>query len=357
MKHWIVFFVVLALSLSACRQESGKKNSRRGNIASRTLQIEGYVAENKTTPAEFKTSGELLSNESVELKTETSGKILKIYLKDGAKVSKGALIAKLDDRELQAEKKRLEASLSLAKQSKERVAALHEKGSATDVELEKVNAELAIAEAAFDLNQAQIFKTEIRAPFSGICGFFSVSTGQWVSTGTSIVTLSDVSTLKVRFALPQRYAAGIKNDQQVFLNDGERNLTGEGKIKAMDPVLSTSSRSRFVEAEIKNKSGKWLSGSFVALTVPLAAEAKPVISIPAEAITLDDKGAYLFVLKEGKATKTYVTTALRTPISVTITDGLSEGDTVAVSGLMNLRDGSSVKIKSIRNRDSYEVAQ
>ena len=123
------------------------------------------------------------------------------------------------------------------------------------------------------------------------------------------------------------------------------------------PVLSTSSRSRFVEAEIKNKSGKWLSGSFVALTVPLAAEAKPVISIPAEAITLDDKGAYLFVLKEGKATKTYVTTALRTPISVTITDGLSEGDTVAVSGLMNLRDGSSVKIKSIRNRDSYEVAQ
>ena len=141
------------------------------------------------------------------------------------------------------------------------------------------------------------------------------------------------------------------------MNDGERNLTGEGKIKAMDPVLSTSSRSRFVEAEIKNKSGKWLSGSFVALTVPLAAEAKPVISIPAEAITLDDKGAYLFVLKEGKATKTYVTTALRTPISVTITDGLSEGDTVAVSGLMNLRDGSSVKIKSIRNRDSYEVAQ
>ena len=98
MKHWIIFFVVLALSLSACRQESGKKNSRRGNIASRTLQIEGYVAENKTTPAEFKTSGELLSNESVELKTETSGKILKIYLKDGAKVSKGTLIAKLYDR-------------------------------------------------------------------------------------------------------------------------------------------------------------------------------------------------------------------------------------------------------------------
>ncbi|MBO5949969.1 MAG: efflux RND transporter periplasmic adaptor subunit [Fibrobacteraceae bacterium] len=357
MKKWILPLLILLLIFSGCKQSAEKKSSNRKNIASRTLQVEGFVAEYKTIPADFKTSGELLSKESVELKTESAGKLLKVYPKDGAKVSKGSLIAKLDDSELQAEKKRIEATLSLAKQSKERVQKLHEQGSATDVDLEKANAELAIAEAALELISAQIAKTEIRAPFSGVCGFFDVSPGEWLSSGKALVTLSDIASLRIRFALPQRYASGISKGGKIFVTDGERNLTGEGKIKALDPVLSPSSRSRFVEAEIPNKKGEWLSGSFVSLTVPLAAEVKPSISIPAEAITLDDKGAYLFVLQNGKAKKTYVTTALRTPISVTVTDGLSEGDTIAVSGLMNMRDGSSVEVKSLRNKDNYEVQE
>lgn len=356
MNKWIAALCCVLL-LCACGKEAEKKGSKRANIASRVVPVEGYVTEYKTVPTEFKTSGELLSKETVELKTEASGKLLKVYPKDGAKVAKGALIAKIDDSELKAEMKRAEASLSLAKQTKERVASLHEKESATDVELEKANADYAMAEAALDLIKAKIAKTEIRAPFRGVCGFFHVSAGEWVSSGASVVTLSDVSSLKIRFSLPQRYASGIAVGGKVLLNDGERNLSGEGKIKALDPVLSTSSRSRFVEAEINNKSGDWLSGSFVSLVVPLAAEARPLISIPAEAITLDDKGAYLFLIKEGKAKKTYVKTALRTPISVTITEGLSEGDTVAVSGIISLRDGSTVELKGLRNKESYEVSE
>ena len=174
------------------------------------------------------------------------------------------------------------------------------------------------------------------------------TTDNTITTGTITFLYTEVSGVGKGISLIDSYP--ISDSQG-------KNLTGEGKIKALDPVLSPSSRSRFVEAEIPNKKGEWLSGSFVSLTVPLAAEVKPSISVPAEAITLDDKGAYLFVLQNGKAKKTYVTTALRTPISVTVTDGLSEGDTIAVSGLMNMRDGSSVEVKSLRNKDNYEVQE
>ena len=107
MKKWILPLLILLLIFSGCKQSAEKKSSNRKNIASRTLQVEGFVAEYKTIPADFKTSGELLSKESVELKTESAGKLLKVYPKDGAKVSKGSLIAKLDDSELQAEKNEL----------------------------------------------------------------------------------------------------------------------------------------------------------------------------------------------------------------------------------------------------------
>lgn len=354
----------MIFALASCGSGEGQGTAKgpggkggKGGIADRSIRVTGYVAEVKTYSTEFKTTGELKADESVELKTETSGKLVKLNVKDGAKVSKGALLAKLDDSELQASKRQAEATLTLATQTKERTEKLKEQGSATDVEMESANSSYESAKAAVELLDAQIAKTEVRAPFGGVIGFLDVTLGEWLSSGATIVTLSDVSKLRVRFMLPQRYATGVNVGGKVNIKDGERNMEGEAKIRTMNAVLSTSSRSREVEAVIDNKKGDWLAGSFVSMVVPLDAEAKKSVTIPAEALTLDDNGGYVYVVRGGKAHKTYVQTSLRTPISVTIASGISEGDTVAVSGIISLHEGASVELRDIRNREDYEVTE
>ena len=340
------------ICLFGCETEKPKTKT---SLASKILNVEIYIAKNKPVLKEYKTAGELNALNSLLIKSEIAGKIQKIYVKDGQKIKKNALIVKLDDSELQAEKKQTEILWKAAKQNLDRIKKLHESGSATDVDLENAETEFDKTEASLELLKVQISKTEIRAPFSGTCSFLNVRPGEWISAGTSIVSFADVSELRIRFSLPQRYAMQIQKGETVFITDTENNISGEGIIRALSPELSKNSRTRTIEALLNNKNSTWLSGSFVSLTVPLSKNTFSGISIPAEAITLDDKGAYVFVVKNSKAKKTYVETSLRTPISVVITSGLSEGDSVAVSGLMNLKEGSAIKVKSIRNNDTYEI--
>ncbi len=350
-----IFIGTLCLCMVACQQENNKNSGKKKTA--RELSIEVYIAEWKTTPTDFKTSGELRAAQSVLLKTETSGKLKRLAVSSGAKVSKNTLVAKIDDAEMQAQKKQAEATFLHAEQTLKRVEKLYESGSTTEVELEKAKADFAKNEAALELLKTQIAQTEIRAPFKGICGITDLSEGEWLNTGASVVSLTDISKLRVRFSIPQRYATNIKVGSQVSLTDEERNVSGTGKITAFEPMLSGAGRTRLVEAEINNADGKWLAGSFVSILVPFENHAKPTVSIPSEAVTLDDKGAYVFLIQGNKAVRTYVQTALRTPISVTVTDGVSAGDTIAVSGIMNLREGIHVSIKNIRNGEAYEVIE
>lgn len=361
-----LILIFSVLTFIACGEEKGGKapsgapkeaKGKKGGLAARVLQVEGYQTKYQTIASEFKTAGELRAFRRVDLRAESSGRLVKLAAKDGGKVSKGLLLAKIDDSELRAQKKQAEATAKQSGKNLERIKSLHEKGSATEVELENAESEYERNSATKELLDAQISKTELRAPFAGLCGILNVTEGEWISSGSVIATLSDVSKLRVRFMLPQRHASGVKLGGEIFLRDEERGVVGTGKIFALDPVLSESSRSRAVEAEISNAQGEWLAGSFVSIVVPLTAAVTPTFSIPAEGVTLDDKGAYVYVVKSGKAVRTYVKTGLRTPISVTVTEGLAEGDTVAVSGLMNLRDGASVELKGFRNNETYEVSE
>jgi membrane fusion protein (multidrug efflux system) len=276
-------------------------------------------------------AGTLLPLDQVELKAETSGRLVSLSVKDGTPVEKGALIARIDDAELRAQEKQLRP-MEYAKQNEQRVRTLTEKEGATLAELETAVATLRSAEASLEQIKAQLAKTEVRAPFAGTLGFLNVSKGAWMTSGTSIATLSSVNRLKVEFALPQRYATSVGKGRTVTVWAEERNLRAEGKIESLEPNLSDVNRSRMIRAVIDNAKGQFLAGGFVKVKVTFENSNEMPMPIPSEAVTLDDAGAYVFVAKGGKAVQTRVKTGLRTPISVGITSGLNESDTVIVSG-------------------------
>ena len=207
------------------------------------------------------------------------------------------------------------ANQQLARQKYDRAKGLYEKDGATQADMETAEASLKSAEASVELIKAQIAKTEVRAPFAGKLGFVNVSVGAWLTTGTSIATLSEVKKLKAKFALPQRYATTLKVGDAVDVKDEERNMAKSGKVKALEASLSESSRTRQVLVEIDNANGELLAGSYAKVNVTMQTGMAKSIPIPAEAFTLDKDGAYVFVATGGKAKIKHVETGLRTPIA------------------------------------------
>ncbi|MDY6386076.1 MAG: efflux RND transporter periplasmic adaptor subunit [Fibrobacter sp.] len=361
-------FLSVALLLVACGGDSapgagapgkgaaGKGGSGgKGGRPAREIAVEGYIAEAHESGKTFSAMATLEPLNSVQLTAATSGRLMNLYAKDGASVQKGALLAKIDDSELKAQLKQAESNQQLARQKYDRAKGLYEKDGATQADMEAAEASLKSAEASVELIKAQIAKTEVRAPFAGKLGFVNVSVGAWLTTGTSIATLSEVKKLKAKFALPQRYATTLKVGDAVDVKDEERNMAKSGKVKALEASLSESSRTRQVLVEIDNANGELLAGSYAKVNVTMQVGAAKSIPVPAEAFTLDKDGAYVFVATGGKAKIKHVETGLRTPISVNVTGGLNEGDTVITSGLISLREGTSVRIREIRHNTDYEV--
>ena len=326
-----------------------------GSRPARVIAVEGYIAESHEQGKSFTTMATLEPLNSVSLTAATSGRLTSLYARDGASVQKGTLLAKIDDSELKAQLKQAESNQQLAQQKFDRVKSLYEKEGATKADMETAEATLKSAEASVELIKAQIAKTEVRAPFAGKLGFVNVSVGAWLTTGTSIVSISDVKKLKAKFALPQRYASTLKVGDAVELKDEERDVAKSGKVKALEASLSESSRTRQILVEIDNAKGELLAGAFAKVSVSMESARVKTIPVPAEALTLDKDGAYVFVATGGKAKIKHVETGLRTPISVDIVSGLDEGDTVISSGLISMREGASVRIREIRHNTDYEL--
>lgn len=367
MKFFVLLFI--SLYLIACGSNDsapgagapGKGAAGKGGPGgksgrpAREIAVEGYIAEAHESGKTFSAMATLEPLNSVQLTAATSGRLMNLYAKDGASVQKGALLAKIDDSELKAQLKQAESNQQLTQQKYDRAKALYEKDGATKADMEAAEASLKSAQASVELIQAQIAKTEVRAPFAGTLGFVNVSVGAWLATGTPVATLSDVKELKAKFALPQRYASTLKAGDPVNIKDEERGIEKTAKVKALDATLSESSRTRQVMVLVENAKGELLAGSYAKVNVTVASGRTTSIPVPAEAITLDKDGAYVFVATGGKAKIKHVETGLRTPISVDVVSGLAEGDTVISSGLISLREGSAVRIREIRHNTDYEV--
>ncbi len=356
-----IFFFLSCFWIAACSSGSkeeksvGKKGGAPGQAITRTLRVSGYIAVPDSTSGTYTADGELVAEAQVDLKTETSGKLVQLLAKDGQRVSKGALLAKLDDAELQANLKSAKTALDLAEKKAARTKILYEKDGATAEELESAESAVESAKASKELIEAQLKKVEVRAPFAGTLGVVEVSEGAWMTSGSPIATLTSTNELKVEFELPQRFSRSVKVGDKVVLIDTEQQVRADAKISFLDATMSNSSRTRKARAIVKNQGGKYLPGTYVRVQLDFGQGNVVGMPVPSEAVTLDANGAYIFIVKDGKAKKTYIKTGLRTPITVDVVDGLAAGDTVIASGLMSVREGMNVEIKEIANNMNYGV--
>jgi membrane fusion protein, multidrug efflux system len=304
----------------------------------------------QTAPFDYTlaTVGTLRANESVTLVSELSRRLIKIYVKEGSEVAAGDLLFKLDDSELVAELAEIDARLKLASTNKKRVDKLLPSKAISQQEYDSSTTDLSILQAQRHTQAVVIEKTEIRAPFSGRVGVRQVSEGAFVSPTTPLITLQDVSRIKVDFPLPERYSNEVKPDQKFTFTVAGNGQVFSGQVTVLEPAIDSATRSLLVRGLCVTPQGL-LPGGFAEVSLKLDHLAHGYM-IPSQALVPSPRGQGVYVIADGKAKLQTVEIGLRTDDQVQILRGVKEGDSIAITNLLRLRPGLEVSPAPTQNR-------
>ena len=281
--------------------------------------------------------GTVLSNEEVQLRSQVSGQIEKIAFTEGERVTRGAVLVKINDDELQAQLLRAKSRLAIAEQQAERQRQLFEKQFISQEEYNNAVNELNVVRADAQLIDAQIAKTAIRAPFDGTIGLRFVSEGSYVSPAAVITSLQDNARMKVDFTIPEKYARMIGEGDSIRFTVQTRQESYSARIYSTDSRIDPTTRTLRVRAMTPNPRGVLLPGAFANVHVTL--NPRKALTIPASALIPELSGHKVFLLRSGKAEPRPVTIGERFDDRVEIASGLSPGDTLITSGILQLRPG------------------
>ena len=289
-------------------------------------------------------NGSVIAGETVEIKPEISGRIVYLNVAEGAQIGRGTVIARISDADLRAQQNKVRVQLDLAKNTVERYKKLLDiqgiNKADYDISLNQVNS----LNADIQILNAEIAKTVIRAPFSGVLGLRMISMGAYVTPSNVLTTLNKIDKVKIDFTLPESYANLLKRGGEVVVeldnNSGRRRAT----ILAVEPQISTTTRNIIVRAALDGAGIR--PGSFVKVYVE-AGEASGIL-IPANAIIPDARAKQVVVVKSGKAKFTEINTGIRKEGSVEVASGLATGDSVVVTGVLFARPNMPVKVRSVK---------
>lgn len=316
-------------------------------LGSQTLSVNAIVLKPETINDVFRTKGLLLPDEEVDLTFETAGKITQINFNEGSFVNKGQLLAKVNDAPLQAELKKLQAQLPLAQERVFRQRTLLDKDAVSQEAFETVTTDLNKLEADIELVKARIEQTELRAPFSGMIGLRMVSEGAYASPQVMISKLTKISPLKIEFSVNERQAGDVKDGTLVsFTIENDLN-TYEANVYANETTLDISTLSLKVRARYANPGGKLKPGRSANVEIQLQ-EITNTLVIPSISSIAEMGQDIAYTYKNGKAHQVVLTKGLRSASSVQIIEGLSIGDTLLTTGVMQLRDGMNVSIVELK---------
>ncbi len=292
-----------------------------------------------TLKREVKTLGTALAYDSAKIVAATSDYLTLLNINEGQPVKKGQLLAQLNDTEEKARVNELKALLNEQKRQLARLTNLtRTQASAISLQDEqqaKVNATQAQLEALL----ARLSEMQIKAPFDGVLGLRQVSEGAYVSTGTVLTTLDDISVIRVEFNVSEHYIADLKLAMSLAITNVAYGQTKfVGKIKALDPRLDPVTRSIKVHGTVDNSDLRLRPGMLLNVTVELANN--QVLQVPEKAIVPLQNRHYVFVVaKDNSVNQVEITLGQRIPGSIEVLSGLTEGDEVVVEGTQKLRTG------------------
>ncbi len=310
------------------------------------------AAEVRVGPAEITVDavGTLLSDESVMLRPEVSGRVVGFGFAEGEPVRARQELVRLDDTVERAELREAEAQLELAEANYKRAASLVQNRAGTQRALDEAQAARNTALASIELARATLEKKTLVAPFDAIAGLRRVSPGDYVSAGDDLVNLEKIQPLKVDFRVPEVFLASLRVGRGITVKiDAFPGRSFQGRIIAINPLVDASGRAVVIRAQVANGDGALRPGLFARVTLSLSEEAQALF-VPEAALVPEAGRQFVYRFEAGagggpgKAVRVAVETGMRLPGEVQVTSGLAPGERVVTAGILKIRDGAAVRL-------------
>ena len=324
---------------------AGKQEGGRGG--GRPLNVDGYVMRPTLLTDEFVTTGLILPDEEVDLSFETSGKVVNICFTEGTRVSRGQLLAKVNDAPLQAQLKRLMAQLDLAKNRVYRQEQLLKKDGVSQEAFEEAKTNLSVLEAEIEGVKVNIALTELRAPFDGVIGLRQVSVGAYATPSTVVAKLTKDQPLKVEFSVPERYASEIHKGVGMDFSVEGFETKFHANVYAVESAIDKDQHVFTARGLYSNSDGKLMPGLYASILLRKE-EISDALVVPTEAIVPEMGVDKVFCYRSGKALPVEIVAGIRTASQVQVLSGLQPGDTIITSGTLQLRMGLPVTLDEVK---------
>ena len=358
MKKWIASAILIAILVfgSVIGFNAFKAVKIKEYLANRPipeLPVTVTTAQLEDWTPHLRAIGFIEPIQGVTIASEVAGKVVKINFESGQKLKAGDLLLSLDSNVEQANLKAAQGRISAVQSNYKRMTSLLSKGSVSQGQVDDAEAELLSLQGQIESYKATINRRTIKAPFDGITGLRNVYMGEYLSAGTEIVRLEDVSRMRIRFTVAQNDLNKIYVGQpmNIFV-DAEPDTAFTGKISAIEPAVNFQSGVIQVQADIPNVAQKLRSGMFAKANIILPT-LKDQITIPETAINYTLYGETVYLLTEEqddqgntfkKVTQRIVTLGKSQNGSVHVLSGLNSGDIVVTSGQVRLSNGAHVKV-------------
>lgn len=349
-------YVIVAISISVLIYSKflffpvGKpKGASTDKAAKKLTPVTVYVVSDKRLKDKIYASGTIVANEQAELKAEASGNIIYINLPEGKKVAAGTLLLKVNDADLKAQAEKLNVQLQLARRDLYRQERLLKSNGVSQQEFDISQANVYALKADSAYQAAQIAKTEVRAPFNGVIGIRNVSLGSYLTPATTVARIHQIDPVKIDFSLPEKYSSLFSTGDIIHFKTEGAITNYTAAITVKDPLVDVNSRSIHYRAVASNPDNTLSPGAFVRIELSLQHNTNALF-VTTSAIIPVLNGKKVFVIKNGLAEERFVETGLRTEDHVQILSGLAIGDSVAVNGNFQLKEGSAVKVTGTKKR-------
>ncbi|QTD54450.1 efflux RND transporter periplasmic adaptor subunit [Parasphingorhabdus cellanae] len=333
----ILWLLTLLLALAACGGADGQGDGRGGvpTVVGGTVTQAEFVSE-------IEAVGTAFANEQTVITSPVTERIERIGFADGAIVRRGAVIAQLSRNEESADLSSVEARAREANKQLERLTSLQERGFATNAAVDEQTALRDGARADANAIRSRISDRVIRAPFDGVLSLRTVSPGTVVTSGSPIATISDISSIKLDFTVPENFLTALETGQVIEATTAAyANQSFFGTIDNISPLVDPLSRSLTVRALLPNGARQLRPGML--MSVRIVSETRKGLAIPETALIAQGDQSFVFLVdNEGIARRTAIGVGLRSNGMIEVTNGIALGNKIVADGTVKVRDDAPV---------------
>lgn len=342
---WIVVIVIVVvlLALPKIMPKQPKNVTSRAAGKGAPIKVTVFVTKKENLEENIQVAGNIIAMEAVDLRSETQGRVVKIFFDEGSEVKKGQLLVKINDADLKAQLKKAIATQALKEETEKRNKQLLAKGAISQETYDLSATEVNTINADIDMVKEQIRRTEIVAPFDGLIGLRYISEGSYVTNASQVASLQSINQVKIEFSIPEKYASKIRKGSDITFSIDGNDETFKAKVYAIEPKIDPSTRNVMMRAICSNQSRKLLPGGFARVSVGIA-DNPHALNIPTQSVVPILKGQKVYIVKGDSAVERVIRTGIRGDVSIEVTEGLNPGDSVIVDGVIYIKPGSKVKV-------------